>query len=117
MRITTPIYDVPLWTRIDGAIAVVTGGARGTDRAVALSLVDAGARVVIADLDAAHPTRSWRKSPNGTGNETGELSVIEGISAVILATHEMPRAVRFYRALGCALCDPQKPPSVVLQFL
>ena len=26
--------------------------------------------------------------------------MIEGISAVTLATHEMPRAVRFYRALG-----------------
>src|SRR6202171_2373897 len=27
-------------------------------------------------------------------------SMIEGISAVTLGTHEMPRAVRFYRALG-----------------
>ena len=26
--------------------------------------------------------------------------MIEGISAVTLCTHEMPRAVRFYRALG-----------------
>src|SRR6266850_1205592 len=28
------------------------------------------------------------------------LSMIEGISAVTLGTHEMPRAVRFYRTLG-----------------
>src|SRR6266567_2128217 len=28
------------------------------------------------------------------------MSMIEGISAVTLGTHEMPRAVRFYRALG-----------------
>jgi catechol 2,3-dioxygenase-like lactoylglutathione lyase family enzyme len=28
--------------------------------------------------------------------------MIEGISAVTLGTHEMPRAVRFYRALGFA---------------
>src|SRR3954449_1005286 len=34
------------------------------------------------------------------GNETGEVSMIEGISAVTLGTHEMPRAIRFYRALG-----------------
>src|SRR6478735_9409496 len=34
------------------------------------------------------------------GNETGGLSMINGISAVTLGTHEMPRAVRFYRALG-----------------
>src|SRR3569623_939293 len=26
--------------------------------------------------------------------------MIEGISAITLATHQMPRAVRFYRALG-----------------
>jgi catechol 2,3-dioxygenase-like lactoylglutathione lyase family enzyme len=26
--------------------------------------------------------------------------MIEGISAVTLGTHEMPRAVRFYRTLG-----------------
>src|SRR5713226_3062248 len=38
---------------------------------------------------------------NGAGQENGRvLSMIEGISAVTLATHEMPRAVRFYRALG-----------------
>src|ERR1700730_446278 len=35
------------------------------------------------------------------GNRAGEfLSMIEGISAVTLGIHEMPRAVRFYRALG-----------------
>ena len=45
--------DVPLRMRIDGAVAVVTGGARGIGRATALSLADAGARVVIADLDVA----------------------------------------------------------------
>ena len=31
------------------------------------------------------------------------LSMIEGISAVALGTHEMPRAVRFYRTLGFEL--------------
>jgi len=39
-------------------------------------------------------------TPTALGNEMGELSMIEGISAVTLGTHEMPRAVRFYRALG-----------------
>ena len=29
---------------------------------------------------------------------------VEAISAVTLATHDMPRAVRFYRTLGFALC-------------
>ena len=31
------------------------------------------------------------------------MSMIEGISAVTLATHDMPRAVRFYLALGFEL--------------
>jgi hypothetical protein len=39
-------------------------------------------------------------TPMVLGNETGELSMIEGISAITLGTHEMPRAVRFYRAPG-----------------
>jgi len=30
----------------------------------------------------------------------GDLAMIEGISAVTLATHDMDRAVRFYRMLG-----------------
>jgi catechol 2,3-dioxygenase-like lactoylglutathione lyase family enzyme len=30
--------------------------------------------------------------------------MIEGISAVTLGTHEMPRAVRFYCALGFKSC-------------
>ncbi|MEH2563327.1 VOC family protein [Bradyrhizobium sp. AZCC 2289] len=38
--------------------------------------------------------------PAALGNETGKLPMIEGISAITLDTHEMPRAVRFYRALG-----------------
>src|SRR5438477_10922113 len=37
----------------------------------------------------------------GAGKQGGRaLPMIEGISAITLGTHEMPRAVRFYRALG-----------------
>ncbi|WP_392683877.1 hypothetical protein [Bradyrhizobium sp. RDI18] len=34
--------------------------------------------------------------------------MIEGISAVTLGTHEMPRAVRFYGALGLRSCMAAK---------
>jgi hypothetical protein len=34
-------------------------------------------------------------APTALENATGELSMIDGISAVTLGTHEMPRAFRF----------------------
>src|ERR1700676_2346725 len=69
MRITTPIYDVPLWTRIDGAIAVMTGGAHGFGHAVVLSLVDAGASIAPRRFGRRRMrrdrgTRSWNEGPN-----------------------------------------------------
>jgi catechol 2,3-dioxygenase-like lactoylglutathione lyase family enzyme len=39
-----------------------------------------------------------------SGADTGP-PLIEGISAVTLATHDMTRAVRFYQALGFVLCQ------------
>ena len=38
---------------MEGKVAVVTGGASGIGRATALAMVDAGARVVVADMDTA----------------------------------------------------------------
>jgi NAD(P)-dependent dehydrogenase (short-subunit alcohol dehydrogenase family) len=42
--------------KVEGAVAVVTGGAGGIGAALARRLVDAGARVVVADLDGRAAT-------------------------------------------------------------
>ena len=39
--------------RIDGCVALVTGGASGLGRATASALLEAGARVVLVDQTAA----------------------------------------------------------------
>jgi len=46
------MFDFQAKMRMDGRVAVVTGGAHGIGRATALFLAGAGAKVVIADLDA-----------------------------------------------------------------
>jgi NAD(P)-dependent dehydrogenase (short-subunit alcohol dehydrogenase family) len=44
--------------RLDGQVAVVTGGAQGIGYATALSLASAGAKVVVADLDGLASTKA-----------------------------------------------------------
>lgn len=61
-------------TRIEGARAVVTGGASGIGRGIAESLIAEGARVVIADIDEGAVRR--------TGDEIGAGAAVVDVSSL-----------------------------------
>ena len=48
--------------RLDGQVAVITGGARGIGRATAEAFVAAGARAVLVDRDLAEAKSAARRS-------------------------------------------------------
>lgn len=70
--------------RLEGKVAVVTGGGRGMGRAMALALAEAGARVVAADLSAENLAAVEREAPNGA---------IAGIAADIRRAQDCRRAI------------------------
>ena len=67
-------------TRLDGKVAIVTGGGRGLGRAMALALAEAGARVVAVDLIAENLARVEREAASVAGSDalTGVAADIRG---------------------------------------
>lgn len=71
--------DIPR-KELNGKVAIVTGGARGIGRAVAESLAESGAEVVIADLDKKAAETLAAKLPKSIGIMTdvaSEASITE----------------------------------------
>ncbi|MGZ4422900.1 MAG: SDR family NAD(P)-dependent oxidoreductase [Gaiellaceae bacterium] len=85
----TPIAEL---VRLDGRAAVVTGGAQGIGFGIAFRLAEAGAAVLVADLDEAAAVsaaadlnaRGWRAEPCGAdvSDEAGVVAMVEAARSV-----------------------------------
>ena len=79
-------------TRLDGKVAIVTGGGRGLGRAMALALAEAGARVVALDLIAENLERLER-----------EAAALSGGGALAGVATDLRKAPDCRRAIDTAL--------------
>jgi NAD(P)-dependent dehydrogenase (short-subunit alcohol dehydrogenase family) len=74
--------------KLDGKVAIVTGGGRGLGRAMALALAEAGARVVAVDLIAENLTRLEREAAS-----LANSGALAGIAADIRKAQDCRRAI------------------------
>ena len=84
---------------LDGKVALVTGGGGGIGRATALAMVREGARVAVADFDAAaaHETVAQINRDGGQAiSLTGDVTSAEAVAAMVRDT------LSAYGRLDCA---------------
>ncbi|MEY2995692.1 MAG: hypothetical protein RLZ86_91 [Actinomycetota bacterium] len=85
-----------LW-RLDGRRAVVTGGARGIGAQIARRLSEAGASVLLADLDPVEAERTATEIRSATGRPTSAIGLDVSKTASIATAAD--RAVELWQGI------------------
>ena len=73
--------------KLEGRIAIITGGARGIGRAIALRYAEEGARIVVADIDASAAKMTADEIGAGAIGIGVDVTNQDSIDAMIAATH------------------------------
>lgn len=89
--------------RLDGKTAFVTGGARGIGKSVATAFCEAGADVVIVDIDEAEAEKTAQLLEKTTGSET--MVVEADITVPEQVNFMMGKILESYGKLDIAFCN------------
>lgn len=100
----------PMDIRLDGKVAIVTGGSRGIGKAIAKSFVDAGARVMITSRKAETCEEAVKEIGAGAHYEPGHIGKDEDATRVIEAT--MDRLGSIDILVNNAATNPYAGPTI-----
>lgn len=89
--------------KLDGKVALITGGARGIGLSIATALAEAGANVVLADTDYETAKDSAEKISNTTGKES--LSVEVDVTHPNSVDEMMAKILARFGRLDSAFCN------------
>jgi NAD(P)-dependent dehydrogenase (short-subunit alcohol dehydrogenase family) len=96
--------------RLDGKVAIVTGGSRGIGQAIAQTFVDAGAQVMITSRNTEACETAAQKIGEGAHFEAGHIGKDEDAERVIEAT--MDRLGRIDILVNNAATNPYAGPTI-----